>query len=197
MPPDESRRYKNAIYEQFARVGKAMCNAKRLELLDLLLQTERSVEVLAEQSGSSVANVSQHLQILKRSRLVESERCGNRVVYRIADPAVGQMLRYPHKLADWIAILLESSTPVNFVPGANGRPMNHRRTGLLNPDQVIVPSPHETIILGPGPQVEKTVIRSHLGTSCQPGGIVTLSFQLDGFKSNGHFFDFIPPKLGF
>lgn len=100
MPPDESRRYKNAIYEQFARVGKAVCNAKRLELLDLLLQTERSVEVLAEQAGSSVANVSQHLQVLKGARLVESERRGNRVVYRIADPAVGQMVHTVRAFAE-------------------------------------------------------------------------------------------------
>jgi len=97
---DESRKYKNAIYEQFARVGKAVCNAKRLELLDLLLQTERSVEVLAEQAGSSVANVSQHLQVLKQARLVESERRGNRVVYRIADPAVGQMVHVVRAFAE-------------------------------------------------------------------------------------------------
>ncbi|RJQ53184.1 MAG: ArsR family transcriptional regulator [Actinobacteria bacterium] len=100
MPRDESRRYKNEIYEQFARVGKAVCNAKRLELLDLLLQTDRSVEILAEQAGSSVANVSQHLQVLKRARLVESERDGNRVVYRIADPAVGQILRLVRSFAE-------------------------------------------------------------------------------------------------
>ncbi len=98
--PSDDRKYKNAIYEQFARVGKAVCNAKRLELLDLLLQTERSVEVLAEQAGSSVANVSQHLQVLKQARLVESERRGNRVVYRIADPAVGQMLHVVRALAE-------------------------------------------------------------------------------------------------
>lgn len=96
----EDRKYKNAIYEQFARVGKAVCNAKRLELLDLLLQTERSVEVLAEQAGSSVANVSQHLQVLKQARLVESERRGNRVVYRIADPAVGQMVHVIRAFAE-------------------------------------------------------------------------------------------------
>lgn len=98
--PSEDRKYKNAIYEQFARVGKAVCNAKRLELLDLLLQTERSVEVLAEQAGSSVANVSQHLQVLKQARLVESERRGNRVVYRIADPAVGRVLHVVRALAE-------------------------------------------------------------------------------------------------
>lgn len=100
MPPEESRKYKNAIYEQFARVGKAMCNAKRLELLDLLLQAERSVEALAQQAGSSVANTSQHLQTLKRARLVESERRGSRVIYRIADPAVGQMLRVVRAFAE-------------------------------------------------------------------------------------------------
>lgn len=78
----EYGRYKSELYEQFARVGKALCSAKRLELLDLLLQTERSVEELARETGMSVANTSQHLQVMKQARLVESERRGNFVVYR-------------------------------------------------------------------------------------------------------------------
>ncbi|MBE0417544.1 MAG: metalloregulator ArsR/SmtB family transcription factor [Coriobacteriia bacterium] len=85
-------KYKSALYEQFARVGKALCSARRLELLDLLLQAERSVEELAHQSGMSVANTSQHLQVLKQARVVESERHGNRVVYRVANEFVGGLL---------------------------------------------------------------------------------------------------------
>jgi rhodanese-related sulfurtransferase/DNA-binding transcriptional ArsR family regulator len=87
------REYKNAIYEQFALVGKALCSAPRLEILDVLLQAERSVEALAAQVGQSVANTSHHLQVLKRARLVETERSGQFVTYRVADPAVSEVLR--------------------------------------------------------------------------------------------------------
>jgi rhodanese-related sulfurtransferase/DNA-binding transcriptional ArsR family regulator len=89
----KGREYKSAVYEQFALIGKALCSGPRLEILDVLQQAERTVEVLAEQVGMSVANTSHHLQVLKRGRLVESERRGQHVVYRLADPAVGDALR--------------------------------------------------------------------------------------------------------
>jgi rhodanese-related sulfurtransferase len=89
---ERGRRYKNAVYEQFALVGKALCSAPRLEILDVLLQAERTVEVLAAEVGLSVANTSHHLQVLKRARLVETERRGQFVTYRVADPAVGEVL---------------------------------------------------------------------------------------------------------
>lgn len=85
-------RYKTALYEQFARVGKALCSARRLELLDLLLQAERTVEDLAGEANMSVANTSQHLQILKQARIVESERRGNHVVYRLASEHAAGLL---------------------------------------------------------------------------------------------------------
>lgn len=59
----------------------------------MLLQAERTVEVLAAEVGQSVANTSHHLQVLKRARFVESERRGQFVTYRVADPAVGEVLR--------------------------------------------------------------------------------------------------------
>lgn len=86
------REYKTAVYEQFALIGKALCSAPRLEILDVLQQAERTVEVLAVEVGLSVANTSHHLQVLKRGRLVESERRGQHIVYRIADPAVSEAL---------------------------------------------------------------------------------------------------------
>ena len=98
-------------------------------------------------------------------------------------PAVGQMLRYADKAGDLFAIFFESTAPVNFIPGTNGRPIYHPGKGLLNPDQVILPGPHKPVIFGPGPQVEKTVIRSYLGALYQPSGKFALSFQLDGVKS--------------
>jgi rhodanese-related sulfurtransferase len=82
------RRFKDAIYEQFARVGKAISAPKRLEMLDLLCQSPRSVEALAEQAGISVANASQHLQVLRAARLVDAEKKGLYVEYRLADREV-------------------------------------------------------------------------------------------------------------
>lgn len=96
----EYARYKSALYEQFARVGKALCSARRLELLDLLLQTERTVEQLAQETGMSVANTSQHLQVLKQARLAEAERRGNHVVYRPATELVGILLSDIQRFAE-------------------------------------------------------------------------------------------------
>jgi rhodanese-related sulfurtransferase len=89
---ERGRHYKNAVYEQFALIGRALCSGPRLEILDVLLQAERTVEALAAEVGQSVANTSHHLQVLKRARLVESERHGHFVTYRVADPAVGDAL---------------------------------------------------------------------------------------------------------
>lgn len=85
VPP---RRFKDSIYEQVARIGKAVAAPKRLELLDLLCQGPRTVEALAEQASISVANGSQHLRILRAARLVESEKKGVYVEYRLADDDV-------------------------------------------------------------------------------------------------------------
>jgi rhodanese-related sulfurtransferase len=75
---------KQRIYEQFARVGKALAAPGRLELVDLLVQGERSVEVLAREAQMSVANASQHLQVLLAARLVETRRDARRIYYRLA-----------------------------------------------------------------------------------------------------------------
>lgn len=79
---------KAALYDQFALVGKAFSNGRRAELVDVLAQGERSVDALAGQIGQSVANTSQHLQVLARSGLVVSRREGNRVLYRLASEPV-------------------------------------------------------------------------------------------------------------
>jgi rhodanese-related sulfurtransferase len=79
-----SRRFKDAIYEQFARIGSAVGSPRRLELLDLLCQGPRTVEALARQAGQSLANTSHHLQVLRAARLVEAEKEGLFVTYRLA-----------------------------------------------------------------------------------------------------------------
>jgi rhodanese-related sulfurtransferase/DNA-binding transcriptional ArsR family regulator len=84
------RRFKDAIYEQQARLGKAISAPKRIELLDLLCQGPRTVEALAEQAALSVANASQHLKILRAAQLVDAEKKGLYVEYRLADGEVAR-----------------------------------------------------------------------------------------------------------
>ena len=95
-----NRAFKDAIYEQFARIGKAISSPRRLELLDLLCQGPRTVEVLAKESGLTVANASQHLQVLHSARLVATEKEGLFVTYRLADPAVCEFFRAMRVLAE-------------------------------------------------------------------------------------------------
>ena len=82
------REFKDRLYPEFARIAQALGSDRRLELVDLLAQAPRRVEALAEETGMTVANVSQHLQVLKNARLVESERRGTSVTYRLASPNV-------------------------------------------------------------------------------------------------------------
>ena len=84
---------KQHIYEQFARISKALSSPARLELLDLLTQGERSVDELATESTLSIANASQHLQVLHGARLVDSRRAGQRIIYRLAGPSVEALLQ--------------------------------------------------------------------------------------------------------
>jgi rhodanese-related sulfurtransferase len=88
-----SRALKDAIYQQFARIGHAVSSPKRLELLDLIAQGEKTVEQLAEQSATAVKNTSAHLRVLRQARLVETRRERSYVLYRLADDGVVRLLR--------------------------------------------------------------------------------------------------------
>lgn len=88
MDPQRKRAFKGALYEQFARISRALANPHRLELLDLLTQGERTVEDLAREAALSVANASQHLQTLRAAQLVTARRAGLYVFYRLAHPSV-------------------------------------------------------------------------------------------------------------
>jgi rhodanese-related sulfurtransferase len=89
-----------AHYGELARIGKALASPVRLRLLDLLRQGARTVDALAEAAGVSVANSSQHLQQMRRARLVEAERDGHFVVYRLADDAVARVFAAVRDLAE-------------------------------------------------------------------------------------------------
>jgi rhodanese-related sulfurtransferase len=87
----EKRRHKEQLYHLFTQIASAIANPHRLELLDLLVQAPRTVEALAQEAHMSIANTSQHLQRLKRARLVLDEREGLYIRYRLADPAVARL----------------------------------------------------------------------------------------------------------
>jgi rhodanese-related sulfurtransferase/DNA-binding transcriptional ArsR family regulator len=86
------REARDLLYAQFSRLGKAVSNPKRIELLELLGQAGRSVDELAAASGMDFANTSAQLQVLSRARLVEGQRQGKRVIYRLADENVTRFL---------------------------------------------------------------------------------------------------------
>lgn len=96
----DKRDFKDSAYGQLARVGKALSSPKRLELLDLLCQTDRTVEILARETGMTVANTSQHLQVLESARLVQAKKQGRFVVYSIADALVSDFIRAFRVLAE-------------------------------------------------------------------------------------------------
>lgn len=114
MASTSDRRFKDSIYEQFARLGKAVSAPKRLELLDLLSQGPRTVEALAEQTATSVANASQHLQILRSARLVDATKTGLYVEYRLADAQVGRFFLSLRGLAETRLAEVEQVTRAYF-----------------------------------------------------------------------------------
>ncbi len=88
------------MFAQFALVAKAVAHPLRLELLEQLAQGERSVEVLADRTGCSVANASQHLQHMRRAGLLATRREGKYIFYRLADDAVVELLGVLRSIAE-------------------------------------------------------------------------------------------------
>jgi rhodanese-related sulfurtransferase/DNA-binding transcriptional ArsR family regulator len=93
MKDSVHREFKDRLYGQFALIGKALASPHRLELLELLAQGARTVELLSKESEMSVANASQHLQILRQAGLVESRKQGLFVEYRLAGPEIFELCR--------------------------------------------------------------------------------------------------------
>jgi rhodanese-related sulfurtransferase/DNA-binding transcriptional ArsR family regulator len=101
------RRFKDEIYGQFARIGTAIASEKRLEIIDLLAQSPRNVDALARLTQMTVANTSRHLQALKAARLVETDREGTKVIYRLAGPEVLRL---------WMAIRAVGEARLTEIP---------------------------------------------------------------------------------
>jgi rhodanese-related sulfurtransferase/DNA-binding transcriptional ArsR family regulator len=93
------RALKDTLYEQFARIGKALDSPKRIELLELLAQGERSVEALAALTDMGMTNTSAHLQVLRSARLATTRKHGTRVFYRLSDEQVARLVAELRALA--------------------------------------------------------------------------------------------------
>jgi rhodanese-related sulfurtransferase len=102
------RAIKTELFDQFSRVAQALASGRRVEIVDVLANGERSVEELSRQVAMSVANTSRHLQILKEAGLVAATRNGTRVQYRLASPVVYQF---------WVAL---RSLSAERLPGVKG-----------------------------------------------------------------------------
>jgi rhodanese-related sulfurtransferase/DNA-binding transcriptional ArsR family regulator len=96
----DKRSFKSALYEQFARIGKALASPHRIEMMELLAQRERTVESLGDELGLTMGNASAHLQVLREARLVEARKEGLFVHYRVADDVVLQLLESLRKTAE-------------------------------------------------------------------------------------------------
>src|SRR5437879_4214867 len=84
---------KAALFDEFARLAQALANGRRLEIVDLLANGERTVEGVGSSTGLSVANASQHLQVLRGVGLVRRRRDGNRIYYALRDSEVFELWR--------------------------------------------------------------------------------------------------------
>ena len=97
---DNSRKIKNLLYDQVARIGKVFSSPKRLELIELLCQGEKTVETLASEASISVKLTSSHLRELRMAQLVETKRQGKNILYRLADKSVADLWVQIHTLAE-------------------------------------------------------------------------------------------------
>jgi DNA-binding transcriptional ArsR family regulator/rhodanese-related sulfurtransferase len=123
MADHAHRRFKDRLYGQFALLGKALASPLRIEFLELLAQSERTVESLAIETNISLANASQHLQALRRAGLVESRKNGLFVHYRLADPTVSELCIAIRKVAERRSAELERLVREHFGERSDAEPV--------------------------------------------------------------------------
>lgn len=111
IPYMSIRSSKTELFDQFARIGKALSSGLRIEILDLLAQSEQSVEALAHTLGQSAQNISQHLQVLRQTKLITSRKEGNFVMYRVTSDEivglVGSLQTVAHRYLSEVDEILE------------------------------------------------------------------------------------------
>lgn len=129
------RKIKDVLYEQVARIGKVFSTPKRLELIELLCQGEKTVETLAREASISVKLASSHLRELRTANLVETERRGKNIHYRLADKSVADLWVQIHTLAEDRLIELQlalqkiATQPNDLVPSDRDSLLKAARKG--------------------------------------------------------------------
>lgn len=139
MASNHHREFKSRLYGQFARIGKALASPHRLEILELLAQSERTVDSLATELGLSLANTSQHLQALRQAALVESRKDGLFAFYRLADPAICDLCAVIRTVAERRLADLERLVYEHFGDRSGAEPVDmHELLARARSKQVIV-----------------------------------------------------------
>src|SRR3989338_8758960 len=130
-----ARKIKDLLYEQVARIGKVFSSPKRLELIELLCQGEKTVEALADEASISMKLASAHLRELRGAHLVKTERQGKNIIYRLADKAVSDLWVHIHAVAEDRLIELQmelqkiATQPNDLVPNDREMLMKMARRG--------------------------------------------------------------------
>lgn len=141
------RQLKHLLYEQVSRIGKALASPKRLELIELLCQCEKSVETLAREADISVKLTSAHLKTLREARFVEARKDGKRVHYRLADTSIADLWVTLRGVAEERLVDLQMALRTLLVAG----------TVLESVDRAAIlrrASEGETIVIDVRPEVE-------------------------------------------
>lgn len=120
---------KSLLYEQVARIGKAFASAKRLELLELLAQGEKTVETLATELSSDIRLTSAHLKVLKEANLVASRRAGRYMHYRLSEVDVSNLLVNLRQVAE--SHLIELKVALNTMMADPGSLSGYDRIVFL------------------------------------------------------------------
>lgn len=132
---DNARHVKDTLYEQVARIGKAVSSPKRLELIELLSQGEKTVDALSQETAISMKLASAHLRELRNARLVTTERRGKHIFYRLADQSVADLWVSIHTLAEERLIELQlalqaiATQPNDLVPSNRDTLIKMARSG--------------------------------------------------------------------
>ncbi len=135
MNMDNGRKIKDVLYEQVARIGKAVSSPKRLELIELLSQGEKTVDTLSREASISMKLASAHLRELRNAQLVETDRRGKNIFYRLAGKAVSDLWVNIHTLAEERLVELQmalqkiATEPNDLVPSDRETLMKMARRG--------------------------------------------------------------------
>ncbi len=93
-------RLRDNLSSEFSKIGRVLSSPKRIEIIELLFQCPKSVETLAENTGMSLANTSQHLQVLRGAGMVEAQRSGTYMIYQLASPLVHELVSMVRQVAE-------------------------------------------------------------------------------------------------